>query len=167
MSTVLWTVRTPSGGQVSITPRPDYPADLPALRAAGVDVLVSALTPDENEVLDLVDEGLVAEQAGIRFRALPIADMSVPVDLGAFLPALHELAASVDAGEHVAVHCFASRGRSGIITILLLTLCGWAPEAAMERMSELRGHRVPETDQQRAWVLQTAESLVTSNGAGS
>ena len=67
----------------------------------------------------------------------------------------------------MAVHCFASRGRSGIIAILLLTLCGWAPEAAMAKLSELRGHQVPETDEQRDWVMQTAETLAVPTGYGS
>ena len=160
METVLWTVETETGGKVSITPRPRGGGQLfdemAALRAAGVDILISALTAEENEEfgLGLDGEARAAEEAGLSFRPVPIRDMSTPADSDTILAALDELAAQVRAGKHVAVHCFASVGRSGMISTLLLSRNGWKPQAAMACMSELRGRSVPETDQQRQWVLQ-------------
>jgi protein-tyrosine phosphatase len=160
MDAVLWTEETKMGGKVSITPRPrggrQLVDEMAALRAAGVDILVSALAAGENEEfgLGLGDEVRTAEEAGLSFRSVPIEDMSTPTDSDKTLVTLDELAAEVRAGKHVAVHCFGSIGRSGMISTLLLCRNGWEPEAAMARMSELRGRRVPETDEQRQWVLQ-------------
>jgi protein-tyrosine phosphatase len=160
METVLWTLQTETGGKVSITPRPRGGSrlldEMAALRAASVDILISALTAEENEEfgLGLGEEARVAEEAGLSFRSIPIEDMSTPADSDEILATLDELASQVRAGKHVAVHCFGSIGRSGMISTLLLCRNGWEPETAMARMSELRGRRVPETDEQRQWVLQ-------------
>lgn len=160
MTATTWTVVTDGGGQVSIVPRPRGGAqlaeDLRALHEAGVDLLISALVPLEATELGLAGEGAAATAAGMDFRPLPVTDMGVPADMPAFLGALEEIAARVRAGEHIAVHCYASRGRSGIISSLLLALCGWEIGEALDRLSAVRGYRVPETAEQRAWVRRAA-----------
>lgn len=163
MAAKTWTVATNGGGQVSIVPRPrggtQLAEDVLALREAGVDLLISALGPLEATELGLTGEGAAATAAGLDFQALPITDMAVPADMSAFLEALEKIAARVRAGEHVAVHCYASRGRSGIISSLLLALCGWDIGEALDRLSLARGYRVPETDGQRAWVRRAADRI--------
>ena len=163
MTAKTWTVVTDGGGQVSIVPRPlggtRLAADVLALREAGVDLLISALAPLEATELGLAGEGAAAAAAGLDFRPLPIADMAVPPDMTAFLATLDEIAARVRAGDHVAVHCYASRGRSGIISSLLLALCGWDIGEALDRLSAARGYRVPETAEQRAWVRRAADQI--------
>lgn len=163
MTATTWTVVTDGGGQVSIVPRPRggtmLAEDVAALREAGVDLLVCALGPREAEELGLAGEAAAATAAGLDFRPLPITDMAVPPDMAAFLEILGEIADRVRAGEHVAVHCYASRGRSGIISSLLLALCGWDIGEALDRLSAVRGYRVPETDEQRTWVHRAADRI--------
>lgn len=162
MKATLWTVRTEGGGQVSITPRPRpdewLDLDLRLLRESGVDDLVSALTGPEADELGLGAEQATAGGAGLGFHRLPITDMHVPGDTRAFLAMLGPVADRVRDGRHVAVHCRASIGRSGIIASLLLTLNGWDPQDAMTHLSALRDRTVPETADQRAWVLAAAET---------
>jgi protein-tyrosine phosphatase len=159
---ILWTTTAKTGGKVSITPRPrggDWLDDeMLALHAAGVDVLISALTDGENRELGLTGEARAAERAGLVFQALPIEDLCTPADSGMFLAALGDLAAQVNAGRQIAVHCRASIGRSGMISALLLSRNGWEPDAAMAHLSELRGTTVPETDEQRRWVLRAGRA---------
>ena len=163
MTATTWTVVTDGGGQVSIVPRPrggtQLAEDLRALHEAGVDLLISALAPLEATELGLAGEGTAAAVAGMDFRPLPVTDMGVPADMPAFVESLEEIAARVRAGEHVAVHCYASRGRSGIISSLLLALCGWEIGEALDQLSAVRGYRVPETAEQRAWVRRAAERI--------
>lgn len=163
MHVMLWTVETAGGGKVSIVPRPSGGArldeELRALREAGVDVLISALGPREAAELGLSGEGAAAEAAGLDFRSLPIVDMSVPSDTEALLDALAEPAERVGAGGHVAVHCYAGVGRSGMISSALLVLRDWDVEAALARLSAVRGRPVPETGEQRAWVRRTADLI--------
>lgn len=162
MRPTLWTTRTPTGGAISITARPrpgDWLTDeMHALRAAGIDTLISALTDTEARELDLADEPAAAQAAGLHFATLPIPDLGVPSDTTAFLTALHPLAARVENGGHAAVHCRAGIGRSSIIATLLLAHAGWDPEAAITHLSTLRGIPVPETGEQRAWLIATAQA---------
>lgn len=128
-----------------------------------VDSLISALTDTETRELGLADEPAAAQAAGLHFTSLPIPDLGVPADTAAFLTALDPLAKHVDAGEHVAVHCRAGIGRSGIIATLLLTHAGRNP-AAVTHLSNLRGVAMPETDQQRTWLIATASARISRPG---
>jgi protein tyrosine phosphatase (PTP) superfamily phosphohydrolase (DUF442 family) len=163
MRATLWTVGTKGGGKVSIVPRPSggdsLPDEMKALRKHGVDLLISAQPPLEGGFYGLSGEGAAAEAAGMAFLNIPIADMAVPPDRADFLAALSGPIARVREGGHVAVHCFASRGRSGVIAGLLLAAGGFEPEDGLQRMSKVRGYRVPETEEQRAWMLETAAML--------
>lgn len=163
MRATLWTVKTEGGGRVSIVPRPrggDWlPDEMKALREHGVDLLISAQPPVESGIYGLSGEGPAAEAAGMAFLNIPIADMEVPPDRNQFLETLGDPIARVRDGGHVAVHCYASRGRSGVIAGLLLAANGFDPEDGLEQMSKVRGYRVPETEQQRAWMLETAVML--------
>jgi hypothetical protein len=76
------------GLRLGIIPRPrgqDWLADdIGALRHAGVDVIVSALTPAETEEWGLRDESRCCEDNGLKFLSFPIEDRSVPTSLSEF-----------------------------------------------------------------------------------
>ncbi|WP_447004983.1 methyltransferase domain-containing protein [Saccharothrix isguenensis] len=118
------------------------------LAAAGVDVIVCALTEMELAKLDLTGEEAAARNAGMAFHWLPIPDFGVPV-------AALELDAVVEAmraGRHVLVHCRGGIGRASLVAGALLVADGASPEAAWQAIAEARGRDVPETDEQRAWL---------------
>jgi hypothetical protein len=83
-----WPAATPrfgiavSSGRLATMPHPaggrDLDSDMAALRAAGVDVLVSLQTLEEQVEIGLLGEADAAARAGIEFRHLPIRDMGVP-----------------------------------------------------------------------------------------
>ncbi|MFQ5858481.1 MAG: hypothetical protein ACE5LU_23020 [Anaerolineae bacterium] len=62
-------------------------------------------------------------------------------------------------GKHVAVHCRQGIGRSTLIAACLLVLAGVDPETAFQRVSAARGCAVPETSEQREWVIKFAREL--------
>jgi hypothetical protein len=68
------------GVRLAITPRPrgrDWlEDDIRFLQRAGVDVLVSALTPAEAEELGLLEEGHYCQSNGLEFLYFPIEDRS-------------------------------------------------------------------------------------------
>lgn len=166
MRPTLWTTLTAAGGAVSIAARPRpgnwLTDEMRALHAAGIDLLISALTDTETRELGLADEPAAAKAAGLHFAALPIPDLGVPADTASFLAALDQIAARVESGGHVAVHCRAGIGRSSLIAVLLLARAGWEPEAAITHLGTLRGVTVPETDQQRAWLITTTANWIRS-----
>jgi protein-tyrosine phosphatase len=156
MRTIPFLIAWPGPGRLATMSRPaggDWLADdLAALRTSGVDTLVSALTPDENDRLDLLAQPRLAADAGISFVAFPIVDLGVPV-----AARLQELAAQladqVRAGRYVAAHCFAGIGRSSVIVAATLIALGTPARQAMELIGAARGLAVPETAAQRELLL--------------
>jgi len=153
--TVYW-VHGLRHGKLAVVSRPD-PAfglaqQLQALRAEGLDVLVSMLQTDEATHLGLTWEADVAKEVGLDFHHLPTDDFGVPVSFDAAGTLIGMIAAKIAAGHAVGVHCFAGRGRSPLFASAVLVQLGATPEAAIEAVSEARGRRIPETEDQRRWV---------------
>jgi protein-tyrosine phosphatase len=151
----LFPIPLPGPGRLSTMTRPrggDWLADaMSELREAGVDVLVCLITSAELDELDLADEGVEAERAGLRFRHLPIVDMGVP-DYDRAAPVIDELVTCLDDGDHVVVHCRAGIGRSSLIAAALLTRLGVPEEQAWLTIGTARGVTVPEHEEQGQWL---------------
>lgn len=69
------------------------------------------------------------------------------------------MAAQVRAGKSVAIHCRQGVGRSALVAACVLVLRRVLVNEAFEKIEEARGCAVPDTEEQRAWVSQFAESL--------
>ena len=82
MKSNLYWVETEAPGRLAIMARPragDWLVDeVRALRAAGVDLVVSLLTDDEVQELELEGEAEACTVAALRFQSFPIPDRSVP-----------------------------------------------------------------------------------------
>jgi protein-tyrosine phosphatase len=146
-------------------PRPrggDWLADeVSGWREAGIDVVVSFLTPAEAAEFALENEGEVCEAHGIRFVSFPIPDQEVPVSKQAAAVLLHDLEQALVEGQNVAVHCRQSVGRSATIAAALLVAAGEDPHVAFEKIGKVRGCKVPETAEQERWVANVASELAT------
>jgi hypothetical protein len=105
---IFWVGGVPQG-RLAVLPRPrggDWLGDeVRSLRASGVDVLVSLLTQEEVEELDVVGEAGCCAASGIEFVSFPFADRGVPASASDALALVRRLAAFVLAGKAVAVHC--------------------------------------------------------------
>jgi len=123
--------------------------ELQGLRQEGVEILVSALRADEQRELGLEAEPQFCAEHGIEFVNLPIPDLGAPQDSPTFLTRVGRLAAAVRAGQHVAVHCRQSVGRSGLVVVAIMVALGSPLEAALQVVSAARGLSVPETQEQR------------------
>lgn len=156
MRPTLYTVALDSPGTLSTMAKPEGGAwladQMAGLREAGVDILVSALTESEQIEEDLTDEPLEAAYAGLRFIELPIPDMGLP-NRAEVLPVLRDLAQDLEAGHHIAIHCWAGIGRCSLLAATLMVLTATAPDTAWHRISEARGRTVPETPAQRDWIF--------------
>jgi len=151
-----------SPGRLAVLPRPrggDWLEDeLQSLRDQGVDLLVSLLTEDETNELELSHEAELAANLGIGFLPFPIHDRTVPDasdGTATFFDTLHHQFLS---GDGIAVHCRMGIGRSSLVVATVLSLAGHAPDDAFEQISAARGVAVPDTDDQRKWVAQFVRS---------
>jgi protein-tyrosine phosphatase len=163
MRAKLYLIPTPTRGRLAILPRPrggDWLADeVAAWRRAGVDVVVSMLTPDEVADLELTAEADESRVQAIEFLSLPIPDRGVPAPKVA-ADLIARLTSLVADGKTVAVHCRQGIGRSAVIAAGVLITLGADAEAAIRAVADARGCPVPETAEQRRWIIDFAASLV-------
>ena len=155
MELVHW-VEMPEPGRLGILPHPwggkELAKEIGQLRQSGVDVLVSALEPDETLELGLGREADFCEGASMAFHALPIPDWGVPRHPKPVIDLARTLRADIEDGRAVAIHCRAGIGRSALLAATVLVARGWEPGLAFSRLSEARGLVVPATPEQREWV---------------
>jgi len=148
-------------GRLAVLPRPrggDWLTDeIQSLRASGVNVLVSLLTREEAKELHLTDEAGCCAAGGIEFLSFPFADRGVPASTSGALGLVRRLGALLTGGKAVAIHCRQGVGRSALMAACVLAALGEGPDAALLRVARARGCPVPDTAEQRTWVLRFAE----------
>ena len=115
---------------------------------------MSFLEPEEALELGLAAEREAATANGIQFLACPIPDRGVPAATGAAFGALYQIAAKLESGENVALHCRQGIGRSGMMTAGALKILGLSTTSAGSAVSHARGLEIPETPEQLAWLTQ-------------
>jgi protein-tyrosine phosphatase len=144
-------------GRVAIMARPragDWlEQEINAWKDLGIDVVVSLLEQEEISELALQDEAKLCRGRGIDFISFPIPDRGVPESGLEILRLARGLLASVHDGRSVAIHCRAGIGRSSLMAASLLIRSGITAEDALALIGEARGLGVPDTDEQRDWVL--------------
>jgi protein-tyrosine phosphatase len=128
--------------------------ELVRIKQSGVETIVSLLEPMEAMWLGLSEEGPLAEEIGMRFLSLPILDAHVPADVAVFRAFVSGLAERLRSAERIGVHCQGSIGRSTVTAACTLIHLGWKAKDAMTAIQAARGCRVPDTEEQRRWILQ-------------
>lgn len=123
------------------------------LKRNGIQTLVSMLESDEAIALGLGRESEFAHAHGLAFLSYPIPDTYTPVDESSFRRFVTNLAERLRAGERVGVHCRGSIGRSTLATACTLIHLGWDPATALDAIEAARGCPVPDTLEQREWIL--------------
>ena len=156
MKPKLFWIPGPWRGKLAVASRPrggDWLEDeINGWRKAGLDVVVSLLEEDEAAQFELGHEGDVAESKGVGFISFPIPDRGVPASTREALSLFSEVAAALEEGKNVAVHCRQGIGRSGLIAAGVLLTSGMGVEKALEAVSAARGETVPETPAQLQWI---------------
>ncbi len=164
MRPTLFTVDQPGPGRLSTMAKPrggDWLTDeMIALHAAGVDILVCALTTAELHEVDLAEEPRAAHDAGLEFVSIPIPDRGVP-DPVTVLPDLQRLAGRLRSGAHIVTHCRFGIGRASLLAVGILVLNGLPPDQAWAQLEHARGLAVPDTPAQRQWPTELLKRAQT------
>lgn len=154
-------------GRLAISARPrggDWLEDeIVGWRAAGIDTVVSLLTPPEVAELGLEREPGLCERNSIEFHSFPILDREVPPSFAEAVRLIQRLEATLRDGRNAAVHCRQGIGRSGIIAAGLLVDAGFSADEALLRVGKARGLAVPETTEQREWVARLGSAKVLAD----
>jgi protein-tyrosine phosphatase len=156
MNTVLWIGEAnPSHLAIVLRPRggDGLQADLEEIRAAGIEVIVSLLTPQDAEELGLSDESRIARQLGMQFISYPILDRCTPSDVAGFSRIVTSLRDQVRAGRSIGAHCRGCIGRATVLLASVLIALGWDAREALHLIERARGFQVPDTEEQLKWIL--------------
>ncbi|MGB7134716.1 MAG: hypothetical protein WBD46_05485 [Acidobacteriaceae bacterium] len=156
MKTVLW-IGEAQPSRLAIVLRPQggngLQADLEQARDAGINILVSLLTAEDNEDLGLTEERRIATELGMRFISYPILDRCTPPDLPGFRKLIAELRDEVKAGRAVGAHCRGCIGRATVLLASVMIALGWEADPALRLIEKARGFMVPDTPEQLEWIL--------------
>lgn len=165
-ATVYW-IAGAWPGRLGIVPRPrggDWlDEEVGTWRAAGIDVVVSALTPEEIREFSLDREQQECRAQGIEFLPLPIEDRQVPADLPATKKLIDALEARLNAGKNAVIHCRQGIGRSSLLAASVFIARGIPAEEALQSIGKARGCTVPETPEQREWIKRFEHDLLTAS----
>lgn len=163
MRTEYCWIEGPWKGRLAIVPRPrggDWLADeIHSWHEAGLDIIVSLLTPHEIEELDLGGEEELSQAQDIEFISFPIPDREVPTSRQAMIDLAHKLETALASRKGVGLHCRQGIGRSSLIAACVLIASGENPAEVFERISTARGRSVPDTVEQKEWVKALAPEL--------
>jgi protein-tyrosine phosphatase len=155
MSRLHW-IEVRAAGRIAIMARPradDWlEPEVNEWKTCGIDVVVSLLEREEVSELGLQREAELCRSNGIDFIAFPIPDRGVPESQEASRIARF-LAAGIRDGRSIAIHCRAGIGRSSVIAACALICSGTEAEEALSLIGAARGLSVPDTDEQRDWVV--------------
>ena len=97
--------------------------------------------------------------SSIAFIHFPIADRGVPTSRIETMSFLRDVERLLSEEKNIVIHCRQGVGRSAMIAALLLVNNGAKVEDAFEQIQIARGCEVPDTVEQKDWVIRFAESI--------
>ena len=117
----------------------------------GINKIICLLEDWEQKELGLASEEELCRENGIEYLSFPIPDRGLPKTNSAIILAekLHE---EICDGKHIAIHCRAGIGRTGIIAGAILLKSGKTSKEAFSLISDARGVQVPDTEEQTNWL---------------
>jgi len=155
LTLLLYWIGRFTDGHLAIMPAPRFEELEDAIlhwKEEGVDIVVSLL--EQNEVFGFVEaESSLCDEFGIEFLWFPIRDGSIPSSPTAFNALISKLASSITIGKSVAIHCRAGIGRSALVAAGVLNYLHIDAGAALDMVAEARKVEVPQTEEQRQWIL--------------
>ena len=163
MSRLHW-IATNEAGRLAIAARPrsgDWLEDeICGWKAEGVDLVVSLLGPDEVHEVGLQQEAELCRTHGVAFISFPIVDRGVPDSRREVALLARSLATGVSEGRALVIHCRAGIGRSSVIAACTMICGGVSGADAFSSIEAARGVRVPDTEEQREWVMAFADDKI-------
>lgn len=125
----------------------------------GAQVIVSALTSEEETELDLKNEAELFGNVGLIFISHPIGDRLTPEFDSNFKSLVDGCARHLREGRNVVTHCRMGIGRASLLAACIMVKTGVDPLHAFKIISEKRGMTVPDTPEQIQWVIKHQSTL--------
>jgi len=163
-SDIYWiTVETLRPRQLATSPRPrggDWLEDeILGWKAAGVSHVASLLTSEEVEELILGQESELCRKHGLGYTSVPVPDRALPASCSSFIGVAAMLYERLVAGGAVLVHCRQGIGRASLLAAATICHTGLDGAAAFSAIEVARGRPVPDTEEQRQWLVACVERI--------
>jgi protein-tyrosine phosphatase len=155
---VFWIETFSNNARLGIMARPrgnDWLDDeIVSLKNQKVNHLISLLESTEIEELGLNQEKYICVKNGIDFSNFPMPDRDIPNDEGKINAFINLMSLEIEKGNSLVVHCRMGIGRSSVIaaSILLQMGCYSKVTDVIDRISIIRGLKVPDTEDQISWL---------------
>jgi len=164
MGPEIYKVESIGNGSLSVMAKPVsgewIEEEFSGIAKFGINKIVSLLESQEARDLGLKDERLIAEKHGMAFFNFSIQDRGLPENsMSNFLALTKNLYQEITDGINVVVHCRAGIGRTGIVAAGILLHCGFTPDRAIQKISDKRGIKIPDTQKQIEWIHTCYQSL--------
>lgn len=156
----MYAVKTEELGKLYVMPKPSgewLTDDIAHYKIIGITDIVSLLRDDEVEELGLRMEPDACIAVGIEFERLPIKDRGLP-DIVSLRNLAERTTERISNGSSVAVHCRARIGRAGLLACCVQQELGFSAEQSLTDVSNARGVQVPDTTEQRDFILSYSNS---------
>ena len=164
MEAAYFKIYQAKAGFLAIMARPQlnagHPDSIATLADSGIGCIVSLLEATESSMLGLAAEFETVSDNNMNFISFPIGDYAVPSSLDDFSVLTVDIFQQLEQGTNVLLHCRGGVGRSGLMAAGVLLRAGLSPEQAFTSVSAKRGVRVPETAQQRDWLIDNFKSII-------
>src|SRR5262249_46149891 len=135
MSPQIYWMKGPWPEKLALSARPrggDWLEDeVKVWHREGVDEVLSLLTTDEEEALDLEKEARLAAKEGLTFLSFPIFDRQIPSSQAVLTSTLEKIDADLSTAKNVLIHCRQGIGRTGLVAACLLVSKGLDPAATL------------------------------------
>ncbi len=133
--------------------------EIRGLKSRGVSCLVSMLESSEEWELGLEDEEATCKKWELDFINFPIKDVNTPKNEDEFIRLATDLANRIKEDETVVIHCRMGIGRASILTAAVMIRLGYEGKGIFEIISKYRGVQVPDTEEQKNWILSIEDKL--------
>ena len=166
MSPDIYQVELIGSGSLSVMAKPvsgEWIEDeFSGIARYGINRIVSLLEKRESYETGLRQEKALTEKNGMDFISYPIPDRGLPDSVGEFASFTKRLYFETAGGLNTVIHCRAGIGRTGIVAAGVLLHCGFEVQDAFAHISEKRGVRVPDTQEQIDWVTNNCGAIVNT-----
>jgi protein-tyrosine phosphatase len=117
--------------------------DIESLKESGTTRIVSLVTDEDMELLQVTQLPTSVQASGIEWTHLPLPDTTVPTRkwLLRSIKVFTELQTSIPEGERVVVHCMGGLSRAGTFVAIYLYLRGYTMAQAIEKVRAERSPR--------------------------
>ncbi|MFT5258798.1 MAG: protein-tyrosine phosphatase [Saprospiraceae bacterium] len=153
----FYKIHTLGDGFLAAMPKPPsetLPAAISSISQQKVNQIICLLEVAETTSLGLKKEAELTQQYSMQFLQYPIEDLHLPASVASFSALSQQLYQDIKQGVNTVIHCRAGIGRTGMLCAAILANAGFSAPQAIDHISNHRGVKVPDTDEQVEWLRQ-------------